>query len=212
MANQLGGRLVTAMLAWALLAGAAAARSGAIKAPVPQVPQTTDYSCGAAALAAVLSYYGVATDERQVMREARSDPQEGTPPLALQRVARAHGLQAEIRTGMTIAQVTGYLDRGAPVILDIQAYAKDPRGYATNWEDGHYVVAIGYDSKGLLFMDPSLPKATGYLTRAELLARWRDYENVGKGRVQRYVRAGIPVVGRPNPRLSRPTMPVAHID
>lgn len=182
-----------------------------LKAPVPMFKQTTNYTCGPASLQAILSYYGIHIGEMDVAREAGTSSQEGTPPMGLVRAARKYGLKAEVLTGMTINQLKQFLDRRIPVIVDIQAYAKNPAGYAVGWEDGHYVVATGYDAKQIYFMDPSLDKANGYLRPLELLARWHDYEVIRGHRLE-FVHAGIPIEGGSAISTAAHHYPFAHID
>src|ERR1019366_1420567 len=56
--------------------------------PVPDGRQSTEFSCGASALQAVLGYYGVDVREATLMGKLHSLPQEGTRPEAIERVAR----------------------------------------------------------------------------------------------------------------------------
>lgn len=41
------------------------------------------------------------------------------------------------------------------MIVAIQAWAEEGVDYNNDWDDGHYVVVIGYDSDNMFFMDPS---------------------------------------------------------
>jgi hypothetical protein len=104
------------------------------------------------------------------------------------RVAREHGLDASSREGMTADELTVHLDRGEPVLLAIQAWADPPPADATGWgvrtEDGHYVVAVGYDPERFYFEDPAM-FGVGYIPRAELEARWHDYDEFGT-RLERF--------------------------
>jgi predicted double-glycine peptidase len=152
---------------------------GAITAPVPGVAQRDDYSCGAAALMAVCSSYGVGPRKLEAFkRRLRTDPDRGTDFREIIRYAGALGLQVDWKHGMTTAELEAHLSRGRPVICAIQAYADDPAVYADREsnECGHYVVAIGFDGDGFLFMDPSLGRRRGFLPRAEFVRRWHDNE------------------------------------
>jgi hypothetical protein len=70
---------------------------GGLLATVPDVRQSTNYSCGAAALQAVLSYYGIDKRERALMDMLKTSESTGTSPDNIVRVARELGLQAEVR-------------------------------------------------------------------------------------------------------------------
>ena len=115
------------------------------------------------------------------MADLDSDPERGTPPEAIVRVAGHFGLKAELREGLSLDDLVESLRRGVPLIVDIQAWTvsdiKSPGfRWADDWEDGHYVVLIGVEDGNLVFEDPSLLGTRGYIPRAEFLERWRDYE------------------------------------
>lgn len=70
-----------------------------------------------------------------------------------------------------------------PDILAIQAWAQDgdPRDldhWIARTEDGHYLIAIGYDNKSMYFEDPAM-FGIGYIGFNELNARWHDYDQSG---------------------------------
>jgi len=51
-----------------------------------------------------------------------------------------------------------------PVLVAIQAYRSDERiAWEDCWDDGHYVVVIGYDQNNIYFEDPSLLGSVGYI-------------------------------------------------
>ena len=64
---------------------------------VPDVRQSTSYSCGAASLQAVFNYWGIDAREGTLMQELNTSYETGTLPESIVRVAQAHGLQAECR-------------------------------------------------------------------------------------------------------------------
>jgi predicted double-glycine peptidase len=84
------------------------------------------------------------------------------------RVAREFGLKADHHFNMTFDDLTGYLNRNVPVIVLIQAWIDDDEGYINwndIWEDGHYVVAIGYDNMYIYIEDPSILGGIGYIPK-----------------------------------------------
>src|SRR5207244_6551820 len=77
------------------------------------------------------------------------------------------GLRADAKPKMTLAQLEQFLDEGKPVICSIQAYDEhnppEKRAEIYNKDDnGHYLVAIGYDDDNVYFMDPALPGPRGF--------------------------------------------------
>ncbi len=167
---------------------------------VPDVRQSTPYSCGTAALQAVLHYYGIEEREDQLMKELKTSEKEGTSPEAILRVAKAHGLRAEMREGLGLEDLKSALDRGIPVITAIQAWrGGNGPAWAKTWEEGHYEIVLGLDAASVYVEDPALLGCRGIIPREEFLERWHDYEGpppYGAGS-RAYVRMGIFIEGRP---------------
>jgi predicted double-glycine peptidase len=159
---------------------------GAIKVPLPDVQQPDDYSCGAAALMAICSYYGVGREELDEMKtELHTTSRGGTDYRNLVKYAKQLGFEVElVKDDMSRAALEKALDAGKPVICSIQAYGS-PEDYEVapadrlkprNNRNGHYVVAIGYQDDTFFFMDPSLTGRRGFLSWAELDKRWHENE------------------------------------
>lgn len=175
--------------------------------PVPIVQQATDYSCGAAALLAVLEYWNAYEGtESSLYPLLNTTPADGTEPDKIASLAADLGLHASYKDGMTIEELRDALDRGHTVILDIQAWhenetrKQNPRAprrepdWREIWDDGHYVVLIAMDDDTAYFMDPSAGASYGFIPIPELLDRWHDYED-RNGRVWRYFNLGITIYG-----------------
>lgn len=182
------------------------AHSQALPSPLPKlpqnylplmlIPQSTTYSCGAAALMSVLEYWDrYEGNESQLFAPLRTTPRNGTQPVSMSNLARKYGLRSEIRTGMTLSDLRASLKDGMTVIIDLQAWAEKPiSDWKNTWEEGHYVVLVGMDDAYVYFMDPSAHGAYAYLSHTELLERWHDYDFLN-GRHQRYERLGILIHG-----------------
>jgi uncharacterized protein len=158
---------------------AVAAASPILLAGVPDVRQSTVYSCGASVLQAVFQYYGIESREDALMKECRTTAALGTQPEPMMKAARARGLQATLKEGLTLNSLESAVWRKIPVICAIQAWAdasKPGFSWAKTWEDGHYVIIIGIDDKYVYIEDPSLLGSRGTIPRAEFLERWHDYQ------------------------------------
>jgi predicted double-glycine peptidase len=155
----------------------------AAPAPAPSVPaipdvrQSTGYTCGAAALQAVLAYWGTSEREDRLAARLHSTPEAGTHPADIVRVAREFGLTAEIREGLDLADLEQALAGGTTVIVDLQAWRdRADLPWTETWDDGHYMVLLAMDRDDLYFEDPSLLGVRGVIPRAEFVDRWHDYE------------------------------------
>lgn len=165
-------RLVVALVA---AAGCAHLPAGALGVPV--VAQATDYSCGPAALTAVLRYWQrPVADERELYAPLHTTAKDGTEAYMLEAVARERGLRADYRIGASVDDLRAALAAGTTVILDLQAWRDDPHPWASDWDDGHYVVVVAIDGERLYAMDPSADHGFSWLTVGELGERWHDYE------------------------------------
>ena len=145
---------------------------------VPDVRQSTSYSCGASALQAVLAYWGVETRENALMTVLKTNEESGTQPEEIVRVARDYGLNARMREGVGIADLRQAWQNGIPVIVAIQDWTDHPEvetHWEDDWEDGHYVIIIGVDDRYVYVEDPSLLGSRGMIAQGDFLKRWHDY-------------------------------------
>ena len=168
---------------------------------IPDVRQSTAYSCGAAALQAVLSYYGIDKRERALMDMLRTTEEAGTSPENIVRVAADLGLLADPRENLTYEDLEKAFREGIPVICAIQAWMDAPperRSWPANWEDGHYVIIIGADEQFVYVEDPSLLGTRGVIPKQEFLDRWHDYtgEPPFDPTDRAYVKLGIFITGK----------------
>jgi predicted double-glycine peptidase len=170
---------------------------------VPNVRQATDYTCGVAALQAVLAYYGIQTREDLLAREVGADPNKGVNPPAIVRAARARGLTAELRQGMTLGEIAALVHAGSPVLVALQAWSDNPRSsYREDWDNGHYAIIVAVDENTVVFEDPSVLGSRAVLSRREFDIRWHDRDGT-----RRYVHMGIIFGGRtPAPPPARVPM------
>lgn len=181
----IGGRRALAVLAFGLallLVPAAAAAGGPRMLAMPDVRQHTVYACGAAALQAVLAYYGIDSRQDTLMAKLGTDRKIGTRWWEIERVAGEYGLKTADFEHMSTQDLQAFIDRGIPVIIALQAWVDGPSGVPADWErrteDGHYIVATGYDERNFYFEDPAT-FGIGYIPRAELDARWHDFDEYG---------------------------------
>jgi predicted double-glycine peptidase len=152
----------------------------AIRIPVPDTTQQTDYTCGASSLQAVCKYFGVGPDWEPDFKDDMGMPRSGADPEHIVRAVRKYGLKFKEYSPMSLAQLKSCLDLKRPVIVMLQAWGETDggqprRSYRNWWDDGHWVVAIGYDGTGVFFEDPSLQAIRGYLSFPEFMERWHDY-------------------------------------
>lgn len=148
---------------------------GQVKIEVPLSRQATDYTCGIASLQSLLGYYGTDVREDVLSKECKSKKSTGTKYENIIKCAESYRLTILSKTGMTVEQLKSLIDESKPVILVIQAWRDDPEiSWEEDWDDGHYVVAVGYDDLNMYFMDPSTLGNYTYIPLAEFLNRWHD--------------------------------------
>jgi predicted double-glycine peptidase len=159
----------------------------------PNTRQVYDYSCGSGAVQAVMAYYGKDFRESQLIDLLKTDKSNGTLVKDIVSVFTSLGFQVDAREHMTEKELFSYVDRKIPVIALIQAWGKANNfnsHYKDIWDDGHFVVVIGYTSKYVICSDPALFKK-GYIPIPEFMERWHDYD---EGETKTY-QFGIAVYG-----------------
>ncbi len=144
---------------------------------IPMTRQSTDYTCGVAALQSLLAYFGDEVREDTLCKSLKSNPQEGTNYQAMVAYAKGRGYDVRVRTKMSISALKKLIDDRKPVICLIQAWAERKVDYSQDWDDGHYVVAIGYDAKNFYFMDPSTLGNYAFIPIREFEQRWHDTDS-----------------------------------
>ena len=147
--------------------------------PVPLTRQAADYTCGITAVQSILGYYGIDRRQDVLIAAMQPDPDRGTNYQNVLAYAISLGFEASARNGMTLDELKGRIDSRIPVLLAIQAWATPPVDWST-FENGHYVVAVGYDNDHFYFMDPSTLGHYTYIPIPEFLERWHDHDDYQK--------------------------------
>src|ERR1044071_7064024 len=114
----------------------------------PLVMQQGDHDCGAAALAAVLTYWGHPAKPAEIV-EAQPKPGQRLSASDIEHYARGQGLSSYVFFG-TMKDVAYELTHGRPVIVGVA------KPYSGNKALAHYEVVVGYEpaKKRVLFLDP----------------------------------------------------------
>jgi predicted double-glycine peptidase len=125
---------------------------------IPDVRQRDDYSCGAACLAALLSFHGIRP--ARWVREI-ANPVQGTATDTVEAVLwRSLGCVA--RGTMTLHDLAHYVRTRRPVVCPISLTT-----------GGHWVVVSGVTSRRVYYHCPL--DGLEWMTRARWLACWRDW-------------------------------------
>lgn len=143
----------------------------------PDTRQATPSTCGASVTQGILYYYGIEKREDELIEALGVTEEEGVGIGPIVNYLRGQGLRTTSGR-MTVADLKRWLDSGVPVILMIQAWPEEGTrpDYATDLEDGHYVIAVGYGGGHILFEDPSLLSNRGYIAENDLEIRWHDVD------------------------------------
>jgi len=168
----------------------------------PNFRQSFKYDCGAVAVEAVLAYYGIDVPAGKIIEMAGTTKRNGTPIKGIIKVIKKFGLKCSSGP-ISIDLLKKNISAGIPVIIPLQAWARGVTEWKKSWSHGHYVVAIGFDSKRVFFMDPFCFAKT-YLSFSELEERWHD-----TAAKKKFIHWGISVWGKkPNYSLHR----TVHMD
>ena len=221
----MGSRLTLAIIVCGLVfinlwAGAVSSPAGAalagnntslILSSLPDVRQSTDYSCGAAAMESVLAYYGRDIDEENLRELLGTTAESGTYPDDIVRVAEELGFQASVKENLTIADLKASLGEGVPVMVDGQAW-RSSYEFNDSWSDivgdGHWMVVIGMDEKNVYLEDPYILGSRGYMSLQEFEQRWHNARGLTPSDTVRQNHLGVFIRGD-KPAKS---VPFKHID
>lgn len=148
---------------------------------VPLVRQAYDYSCGAAALASCLYYWGVWIGREPELYPLLNTTENGTSGCDIIRVANGFGLSVVNRNDLDLLGLKEYLDLGYTCILNIQAWGDygPSTDFSRVWEDGHYIVLTNLINDEVEYMDPSVPGQYVRLSNSNFMARWHDWSDDG---------------------------------
>ena len=161
--------------------------------------QSTEYSCGASALQAVLSYWGRHVDEPELMELMRTNADVGTYPEDIVRGARALGFDAEMREHLTLDEVQRFTADGDPMIALGQVWRSQKDGAASavdEWENGHYIVVLGVDDAYVYFQDPYVRMSKAFVPRQSFEDHWHQIMGGAATGNPKLMHVGIFVKGR----------------
>jgi hypothetical protein len=135
---------------YVLDSGTTVPRPGLTVLPIHAVQQTTDYSCGPAAALTLLNYYGKQGDEMTLAKEMGTHTKTGTTLPQMAGWLQAHGFKVQSGEGGSLKLIRENLSKKTPTLVE--------------WSDwgGHWVLAIGYDTRNtidemddvIIFADP----------------------------------------------------------
>ena len=149
-----------------------------IKIHLPEVQQKTHFSCAAAVVHSICSYWGLHLPSHyDYFPYLETDESYGTLPNKIGKYLTSVGFSVAIEYNMTLKKLCQEINKGNPVILAIQAWGNSKHYSKTG--SGHYVVAIGFDEKNFYFEDPWLHCSRGFVPKNELLKRWHDMDYLG---------------------------------
>ncbi|WP_374088952.1 C39 family peptidase [Methylomicrobium lacus] len=140
-----------------------------------QTRQSTEYSCGASSLQAVLSYWGKDLDEEDLITLLHTTPETGTYPDDIVRVALMLGFKAEVKENLTLDEVEEATAQGIPVIVLSQAWRSRQDSAASveeDWQNGHYVVVLAVDKDYVYYEDPYVRMGKGFMPRETFARHW----------------------------------------
>lgn len=139
--------------------------SRALLGQVEPYQQVEQYSCGAAALKAVLGHWDDHHDERMLIDLIGVDPDHGSTVDQVARAARNLGYDARPHRFSGVSELRAITAQDTPVIIAVQSFNRP--------NQGHFVVAVDVKDDTVAIMDPNTPGNWRVLSHAELDRRWR---------------------------------------
>jgi hypothetical protein len=155
--------------------------TASVRLKVPWIGQNTDRpdddwsksDCGSACLAMVANYlnHPCSVDDVSI-KTGRPRNFLALDYNELIAAASRFGITLHWFGGATLDALCSDLDHNKPVIVLVN-YKDLPSRYDLNYNAGHYIVIVGYDSTGVIYHDPYFDKETQgafkHMTRAEFM-------------------------------------------
>jgi len=113
------------------------------------IPQTRDYTCGAAAVASVLRYMGEESHEMQAAQSMGTNSIVGTEVQKMTSFLKRRGLKCWATSQTPVRHIIDRVRQGKITLVDWNDYG------------GHWVVVCGYDpvSDAVILADPARPRS-----------------------------------------------------
>ena len=138
----------------------------------PTLRQAYTYSCGSCAASTIMQFYGTDVREKDVMNKMGVSP-KGTGLDHMINYFKNQGFKVDSGP-FTVDKVKNFIDRCIPVIMILQAWPDTrKKGWENGHSNGHFVVAVGYTDRHIIFSDPSSVYDT-YLSYEDVEKRWHD--------------------------------------
>lgn len=162
---------------------------------VAATPQATPWTCGPAALRAVLAHHGIEVGEDAVATLAGNVPVIGCRPSGLVQAATELGCRADVFQARDLAALAPLLAADLPVLIVVDSWTHPGKA-------GHWVVVTLLGPRRVRVMDPHVAGCFRDLTPAELEARWWHREDGG-------VVKHLALLVTPEPRFKQPLVDCA---
>ncbi len=152
----------------------------------PEFRQAYVYDCGASVFQCILAFFGIDEREEVLLDLLDVSEDDGTSIDNIKRVAKEeYEIETKELKDLTIDLLKKLLDRDVPVLMLVQAWSDEEKEdideWEDEWEEGHYVIAVGYTDKEIIFEDPSSVVRT-YVPFNELDKRWHDVDVTPSGK------------------------------
>ena len=143
----------------------------------PRIQQPDSSSCGHACIAMTLQYFEFREEvgDLEKLPQSKKD-KNGLEPESIIDIFKKFGIKASIKRDLSFEDIKGSIDNKKPIIVEIQAYSKKEKDLIKSYENGHYVVIIGYTLDNIIFADPNSYFKT-YLKYEDFFQRWHAIDN-----------------------------------
>lgn len=145
--------------------------------PLNRLRQPDNSTCGHTSIAMIAQYYNINKSVKDIQNIAsEKENKEGLDPNSIINIFNKLGLSATKHFNLSFEEIKNYINKNTPIIIELQAWSDNKHTnnqWKNEWNEGHYIVTIGYTQNKLIFADPSTNERT-YLSYEELLPRWHD--------------------------------------
>ena len=134
---------------------------------VPYYRQSTDYNCAPATLKMALEYVGINKSEKELAKELKTTPEEGTDYRNIINFVKKSGLFFYEKSNSTLEELENLIRNNYPVIVSFVEPIH---------EEDHFALVVGIEDCEVILNDPW--NGEGFkILKGDFEERWHDAEN-----------------------------------
>ncbi|MDD3263468.1 MAG: C39 family peptidase [Candidatus Nanoarchaeia archaeon] len=141
---------------------------------VPLIRQYSNYDCGAACVQSILGYFNFNVRLEDIIKTFKMNKNNCINCYEIPPFLKFFDIDSEIKKDFTIKELENCLDKNQPIMVALQSNKPSNVKWKDCYNQGHFVIIIGYDKDYYYCMDPSTLGYRTFIDKKEFEKRWHD--------------------------------------